>query len=275
MMDLTGQSPAVYFTFVDGLGSVTALSNMNGQLVERYVYDAFGNTQILDAGLSVLSASAVGNSILFTGRRLDVESGLYDYRARIYSPALGRFLQTDPLGTIDGMNLYQYCGNNPVNFVDPLGQWGKPEHYRMTYMAFRRAGYSHHDAQIAALASARVDNNLLAHFTGAKHYLEDQDCDSEYRIHFLMNKAMEAEAKGKHELAMKYLGQAAHTRQDQYAHAKQNVKGNMDHFLSGKDPDNIAKHQEEFRRAYETTKDLIKQYLSFLPEDMHPKKGGG
>ncbi len=66
MMDLTGQSPAVYFYFVDGLGSVTALSNMNGQLVERYVYDAFGKTQILDAGLSVLSASAVGNPTLFT-----------------------------------------------------------------------------------------------------------------------------------------------------------------------------------------------------------------
>ena len=98
---------------------------MNGQIAERYVYDAFGNTQILDAGLSVLSASAVGNPIMFTGRRLDVESALYDYRARIVSPALGRFLQTDPLGYADGMNLYQYCGNNPVNRIDPLGlSWG-------------------------------------------------------------------------------------------------------------------------------------------------------
>ena len=114
MMDLTGQSPAVYFYFVDGLGSVTALSNMNGQLVERYAYDAFGNTVVtLDGG--------TGNPIRFTGRRLDPESGLYDYRARLYSPALGRFLQTDPLGYADAMNLYQYCGNNPIKFIDPWG----------------------------------------------------------------------------------------------------------------------------------------------------------
>lgn len=121
MMDLTGQSPAIYFYFVDGLGSVTALLNMNGQIIERYVYDVFGKTQILDAGLSVLSASAVGNPILFTGRRWDDESGLYDYRARMYSPELGRFLQPDPIGYADGMNLYAYCGNNPINFVDSLG----------------------------------------------------------------------------------------------------------------------------------------------------------
>lgn len=121
----TGQE-TWYFYHTDGLGSVAALSQWNTaasqvEIVERYVYDAFGNTQILDAGLSVLSASAVGNPILFTGRRLDVESGLYDYRARIVSPALGRFLQPDPLGYIDGMNLYAYVNNNPLNWFDPWG----------------------------------------------------------------------------------------------------------------------------------------------------------
>jgi RHS repeat-associated protein len=56
------------------------------------------------------------NPFMFTGRQFDVETGLYYYRARYYSPDLGRFLQTDPVGYG-----YAYCGNNPLNAVDPTG----------------------------------------------------------------------------------------------------------------------------------------------------------
>jgi RHS repeat-associated protein len=66
-------------------------------------------------------ASAVGNPYFFTGRRLDFETGLYYYRARMYSPDMGRFLQTDPIGYGDGIHWYAYCGNNPVVLVDPEG----------------------------------------------------------------------------------------------------------------------------------------------------------
>ncbi|MFM0133388.1 RHS repeat-associated core domain-containing protein [Paraburkholderia sediminicola] len=47
--------------------------------------------------------------------------GLYYYKARMYSPALGRFLQTDPVGTADDLNLYAYVKNNPINLTDPTG----------------------------------------------------------------------------------------------------------------------------------------------------------
>ena len=111
-----------YFYHYDGLGSVVALSKYNTgtsqvEIVERYSYDAFGTTTITTTS----GCTSPGNPYMFTARRLDPETGLYYYRARIYSPALGRFLQPDPIGYADGMNMYAYCGNNPVNYIDPWG----------------------------------------------------------------------------------------------------------------------------------------------------------
>ena len=79
-----------YYYHYDGLGSVVALSDKDGDTVEKYEYDAYGKVNILDAGDSVLSESSVANPYFFTGRRFDLETGLYYYRARYYSPALGR-----------------------------------------------------------------------------------------------------------------------------------------------------------------------------------------
>ncbi|MBI4835554.1 MAG: RHS repeat-associated core domain-containing protein [Planctomycetes bacterium] len=63
----------------------------------------------------------IGNRFLFTGRELDAETGLYFYRARTYSTTLGRFLQTDPERDDELFNLYTYCGNNSIDFIDSFG----------------------------------------------------------------------------------------------------------------------------------------------------------
>ncbi|HPD46834.1 MAG TPA: RHS repeat-associated core domain-containing protein [Anaerohalosphaeraceae bacterium] len=90
-------------------------------MVERYVYDVFGAVNVYDGSGTPLDESAYGNPYMFTGRRYDDETGLYYYRARMYAPDLGRFLQPDPIGYDDGMNMYTYVGNNPTSFVDPFG----------------------------------------------------------------------------------------------------------------------------------------------------------
>ena len=104
---------------------------LSGDIRERYEYDVYGGCIVhTDAGQdgqwmtgddTTDTESGVGNPYMFTGRRYDPESGLYYYRARYYSPEIGRFLAPDPTGYEDGMNLYTYTRNNPVNRIDPSG----------------------------------------------------------------------------------------------------------------------------------------------------------
>ncbi len=112
----------VYY-HTDAEGSVAALTDTSGNVIERYKYDAFGKATILDpSSLVTRPSSLFGNRFLFTGREWLPDLGLYDYRNRVYSPELGRFLQTDPKSfDADPSNLYRYCGNEPLDRVDPMG----------------------------------------------------------------------------------------------------------------------------------------------------------
>ena len=104
-----------YFYHRNAIGSVVALTNAAGTVVERHSYSPFG----LPTG-----TSATGNRRLFAGREYDRETGLYQYRARYYSPELAAFLSPDPSGTGGGsVNPYAYAYNNPGMYVDPTGEW--------------------------------------------------------------------------------------------------------------------------------------------------------
>ncbi len=104
----------------DGLGSVTLATDGSNEVLERVSYDAFGMPTFRDAEYGP-AESATGNRQLFTGREWEGELGLYNYRARFYAPEAGRFVSPDPIGVSGGLNLYGYCGNNPVNLTDPSG----------------------------------------------------------------------------------------------------------------------------------------------------------
>jgi RHS repeat-associated protein len=67
------------------------------------------------------AGASITGTFGYTGQRIDAESGLYYYRARMYHPGWGRFLQPDPIGLTGGKNLYAYVGNDPLNNVDPSG----------------------------------------------------------------------------------------------------------------------------------------------------------
>jgi RHS repeat-associated protein len=103
MMERDGN---VYYYHRDALGNITEVTDSSGLLAERYTYDVYGSPQIFDGSGTSLASSVIGNPYLFTSRRYDLESGNYYFRARIYHPALGRFLQMDPAGNVDGMNRY-------------------------------------------------------------------------------------------------------------------------------------------------------------------------
>ena len=96
----------------DEQGSTAYMTGPGGGVENSYRYDAFGN--LLER------KETVPNRILYTGQRYDQETGQYYLRARYYNPVVGRFLQEDTYHG-DGLNLYAYCGNNPVVYYDPGG----------------------------------------------------------------------------------------------------------------------------------------------------------
>ena len=112
---------ATYYYHTNHLGSVMAVSDATGSLVEQMDYDSYGMPSFFDTDGNELTQSAIGNNILFTGREYDEETGLYNYRSRSMHPTIGRFMQKDKMAYIDGMNDYAYVLNSPTRYVDVFG----------------------------------------------------------------------------------------------------------------------------------------------------------
>jgi RHS repeat-associated protein len=140
----TTDGDRVLYYLTDANHNVTALvDGVAGEVLERYVYDAYGRATVTDASWTARAdgadanttpgdESAFGNELLYAGYRYDPETALvstttavatgnYLVRTRQYSPLLGQFTSRDPIGYSGGTNLYEYVGDNPfaVNSVIP------------------------------------------------------------------------------------------------------------------------------------------------------------
>ena len=127
-----------YFFQKNVQGDVMRIFDSCGRLVARYAYDAWGNHTVYDAnGNAETAYNFIGNinPFRYRGYYFDVETGLYYLNTRYYDPSICRFINADDISyiepeTINGLNLYSYCLNNPIFYVDPDGHapipwWGK------------------------------------------------------------------------------------------------------------------------------------------------------
>ena len=122
-MTTYGASTNTYYMLTDPFGTVHAVTDSSGQIVESYRYDAFGRILgVYDGNNQAISTSAIGNRFLFHGCEYSWKANLYLNGARWYDPVVGRFISKDPSGIANGLNEYKYCNNNPVNFIDPTGE---------------------------------------------------------------------------------------------------------------------------------------------------------
>ena len=118
-----------YYFMRNVQGDVIGLYNCYGEINSRYVYDSWGKLiSVTDAnGNAITSETHIANlnPIRYRGYYYDTETGLYYLQSRYYDPEIGRFLNADKyISTGQGLNgcsMFTYCGNNPINNLDPTG----------------------------------------------------------------------------------------------------------------------------------------------------------
>ncbi len=133
------------FAQQDANWNVTSLADNSGNVQERYQYDPYGTVTVLNPdftlkGTGQVTASGYNWLYLFQDGRIDTTSMLYHFRARDYSPTLGRWTEPDPLGNVAGANVYVADHDAPASRRDPSGLYDIGGHFYSVYLAALAAG---------------------------------------------------------------------------------------------------------------------------------------
>jgi len=161
-----------FFYHKDHLGSIVAITDGAGEVVQKNQYSSFGkilsikNKERKEIGIE----GAIEKSFAYTSREWDEEIDLYYYRAKHYDSVAGRFIQKDPIGLNAGdTNLYRYVFNSPLNFIDPTGLKIDYAGYVLTNYNVTSALYMLNQAIIGAGYS---DNSFTIRVTGGDRYTD-------------------------------------------------------------------------------------------------------
>jgi RHS repeat-associated protein len=103
------------------MGSVTAILDEDGNVIERRSYDAFGEMTCMAPDGTPVAASPTGVDVGFQGQIRDDVTGLYQMGYRWYNPVLGRWISRDPIGMAAGQNLVRFVNNRPQDRIDSFG----------------------------------------------------------------------------------------------------------------------------------------------------------
>ena len=160
-----GWAQIVEFYHLDGLGSVRAVTDMSGAVVERHDYLPFGEEWCAGPPSGVCGSVTAGQPKRFTGKERDAETGLDYFGARYYGSKIGRFTTVDPvldqkaaLVNPQKWNRYAYGLNNPLRFVDPDGREGAELNQNRDILAFAsgRMSLAEYNARIQARAAGAL-----------------------------------------------------------------------------------------------------------------------
>ncbi len=152
------ESARTYYHYAsDDLGSITHITDEEGNVLNRYEYDAFGNFTVKE--------ETIQNRFAFTGEQYDPITSQYYLRARFYNPVIGRFLNEDTYYG-DGLNLYTYCHNNPVEYVDPSGHASLKEKNRGK--GGKNKSYEKNKNKLIRAVEKRLNEDVLQRGTSKK-----------------------------------------------------------------------------------------------------------